>query len=355
MKFPVIAFVGVVLLMAGSARGAEISTLVGGKEGDPVSKLNNPYGVVIGPEGALYICDIGSHRVLRFESGKLAPVAGNGRKGYSGDDGSALEAELNEPYEVRFQSDGAMYFVEMRNHLVRRVEKNGRINTVAGSGKQGFAGDGSRSGSDVQFSQPHSLQFGPDGALYVADIGNHRIRKIDLKSSEVSTFAGTGKREATKDGGLISDVSLNGPRAIDFDSNGDMWLALREGNAIYRVDMKRGTIHHIAGTGAKGFSGHGKSAKEATLSGPKGISVAPGGNVYFADTESHSIRRIRKGDAGGYLLDLVAGTGEVGDGPDGDALKCRMARPHGIFVGKDGTVYVGDSENNRVRIIRGSE
>jgi DNA-binding beta-propeller fold protein YncE len=128
-----------------------------------------------------------------------------------------------------------------------------------------------------------------------------------------------------------------------------MWLALREGNAIYRLDLMAGTIHHVAGTGQKGFSGNGGPAKQATLSGPKGLSVAPDGKVYFTDTESHSVRMIdpRKG-----IVDLVAGTGARGDGPEGDPLKCRLARPHGIFADADGALFIGDSENHRVRVIR---
>ncbi len=129
-------------------------------------------------------------------------------------------------------------------------------------------------------------------------------------------------------------------------ANGDLWLALREGNAVYRVDMKKGQLHHKAGTGKKGFTGNGGPAKEATLSGPKGISIGPDGNVWLADTESHSIRMLNIET--GYL-ELIAGTGKRGDGPDGNALQCEFARPHGIFVSKNGSVYIGDSENHRVR------
>ena len=114
--------------------------------------------------------------------------------------------------------------------------------------------------------------------------------------------------------------------------------------------MKAGVIHHVAGTGKTGFAGNGGPAKLATLSGPKGLAVSPlDGNVYLADTESHSIRMI---DDNTGAIELVAGTGEKGDGPDGDPLKCKHARPHGVFVDADGTVYIGDSENHRVRVIR---
>src|SRR6185503_2425546 len=133
-------------------------------------------------------------------------------------------------------------------------------------------------------------------------------------------FAGNGEHASTPDGARIEGTPLNGPRAIDFDRAGNLWLALREGNQVLKLDLKTGTIHHVAGTGKKGFTGNGGPAKAATLSGPKGIAVAPNGNIYLADTESHSIRMmdLKKG-----TLELVAGTGELGDGPDGNPLLCR--------------------------------
>ena len=129
-----------------------------------------------------------------------------------------------------------------------------------------------------------------------------------------------------------------------------MWLALREGNAVYRLDLKRGTIHHEAGTGKKGFTGNGGPAKAATLSGPKGIAVGPKGNIYLADTESHSVRMINRQTG---RLELLAGDGKKGDGPEGNnPLRCRMDRLHGIFVDAQGAIYVGVTNTHRVRVIR---
>ena len=314
------------------------------------AQLNNPYGLTRGPDGPIYICDMDNHRIRRVSrDGKISTVAGNGRRGYSGNGGPALEAELNEPYEIRFDRGENMFFVEMRNHVVRRVDaKTKLISTVAGTGKEGFSGDGGPA-TKAELRQPHSIQFDEQGDLLICDIGNHRIRKVVVKAGLISTFAGTGERLPTPDGAKFSRAPLNGPRAIDFDRAGNLWLALREGNSIYKLELKAGTIHHVAGTGKSGFTGNGGPALEATVSGPKGISVAPGGNVYFTDTESNTIRMIdvRKG-----TVELVAGTGERGDGPDGDPLKCKLARPHGIFVDADGAVFIGDSENHRVRVIR---
>ena len=348
-----------VTLLAGQVFGNTISTVLGtgeaGFSGDGKlavrAKIRGPFGVTRGPDGCLYVCDTYNHCIRKIDKGGIvSTVAGvGGKKGYSGDGAQAVKALLNEPYEVRFDKQGDLYFVEMMNHLIRKVNiETGVISTVAGTGEKGFAGDGGQ-GKMAKFNRPHSIQFGPGGNLYVCDIGNHRIRKVSMETGRVSTFCGTGKRMNTKDGARIEEVHLKGPRAVDV-SGDQMWLALREGNAVYRLDLKKGTIHHEAGTGKRGFSGNGGPAKLATLSGPKGISVGPRGNVYLADTESHSVRMI---DRATGKLELIAGDGKAGDGPEGDdPTKCRMDRLHGVFVDADGAVYVGDTNTHRIRVIR---
>jgi streptogramin lyase len=315
------------------------------------AKLDNPFGVVRGPDGAIWFCEYSGQRVRKVTAdGKIETVAGSGQKGYTGDGGPALQAGFNLPHEIRFDKAGNLFIVDMQNHAVRRVDaKTQIITTFAGTGQPGYSGDGGPA-NRAQFKQPHSIQFDPSGEhLYICDIGNHVLRRVEMKTGVISTFAGTGKAGNTPDGAPISGTTLKGPRSLDFDAAGNLWLATREGNQVFKFDLKAGKIHHVAGTGEKGFGGNGGPAKLATLSGPKGIAIDREGNAWLADTESHSVRMIEAKT--GKLL-LMAGTGEKGDGPDGDPSKCKLARLHGIFVDRDGSVYIGDSEVHRVRVMR---
>ena len=196
---------------------------------------------------------------------------------------------------------------------------------------------------------PHSIVFDPDGRLLICDIGNHRMRRVDLATGRIETFAGTGERAPTPDGAPLAGTPLNGPRAMALDPAGNLYLALREGNAIYRIDLERQTIHHVAGTGAQGYTGDSGPARQATLAGPKGLAYAPDGALYVADTENHVIRRI---DLATGLITTALGTGERGDGPEPEPRRCRMNRPHGIWVDEAGALYVGDSEAHRIRVLR---
>ena len=347
------------LLVVPCAFAARTETLAGigesGAAGDggPAieAQVGNPYGLTLGPDGALYVCEIDTERIRRIDMqhGSISTVAGTGEVGYSGDGGPAREARLNDPYEVRFDADGNMYFVEMLNAIVRRVDaRTGTVSTVAGTGERGFFGDGGLA-VEASFNRPHSIALDGKGSLYIADIGNHRIRRVELSTGIVSTFAGTGERAPTPDGAPVGGTPLNGPRALAFAPSGDMYVALREGNAVYRIDMKAMTLHHVGGTGEKGYTGDGGPASQATLAGPKGIEVGPDSAVYLADTENHAIRRI---DLKTGLISTVAGDGSRHDGPDGDPLKCGLDRPHGVYVDKAGNVFIGDSENHRVRVVR---
>ena len=313
-------------------------------------EVRNPYGLTIGPDGALYICEIDRHVISRLDlkTRTLTIVAGTpGASGYSGDGGPATAAKLFEPYEIRFDKAGNMFFAEMKNNLIRRVDKaTGTISTVAGTGEAGFSGDGGPA-VKARFRQPHSIQFDPQGRLVVCDIMNQRVRRVDLRTGLIETIAGNGEKKPTPEGALFSkETPLNGPRAIDFDPRGNLYLALREGNQIFRVDAKTRKLSLLAGTGVKGWTGDNGPATKADLNGPKGVAWSPDNGLYIADTESHTIRRI---DLKTGVITTVLGTGQRGDGEDGDPRACGTARPHGIYVDKRGRVFVGDSEAHKVR------
>ena len=308
------------------------------------TETRNPYGLVTGPDGALYICEIDRHVVSRLDlkTRQLTIVAGTaGKSGYAGDNGPATAALLNEPYEVRFDRAGNLFFVEMKNHVVRRVDKKtGTITTVAGTGEPGFAGDGGPARA-AQFRQPHSIAFDPQGRLLICDIGNHRVRRVDLSSGMIDTMAGNGERLPTPEAAPFGKTTpLNGPRAIDFDREGNLYLVLREGNRVYRVPAASQQLELLAGSGQKGWTGDGADARQADLNGPKGVAWAPEGAIYIADTESHTIRRI---DLRTRVITTILGDGKRG----------LTARPHGVFADRRGVVYVGDSENHRVLRITG--
>src|SRR5580765_879023 len=332
------------------AAGPSVSTLIGtGAPGYSDQQVNNPYGLIIGPDRGLYFCDLDNQRIRRLDlrTHRTTTIAGNGQKAYSGDGGPAVAASLNMPHEIQFDSAGNLYIAERDNHVVRRVDAKTRaISTLAGTGAPGFSGDGGPA-TRAQLRQPHSIAVAPHGRLLICDIGNHRIRQVDLSTGTIETYGGTGERQPTPDGAPISGTPLNGPRTIAIDRDGDVYLALREGNAIYRIAPKAATIHHLAGTGEQGYSGDGGPARAARLAGPKGLAYARG-NLYVADTENHVVRRIELKTG---IITTVVGTGRRGDGPEPDPVRCGLSRPHGVFVDAAGVLYVADSEAHRIRIV----
>jgi streptogramin lyase len=361
MKHALLAFTFLSFTGALHAETYSVETVAGtGKaanNGDAglATKMNvgQPFGVEIGPDDALYITEVENHRVRRLDlkSQQLTTVAGSGKKGYSGDGGLAVKAELNEPYEVRFDKAGNMFFVEMKNHLIRRVDRQtGKISTIAGTGKAGYAGDGGPA-TKAEFSSPHSIAFDEAGNLYVADIGNHRIREIDMKTGTIDTIVGTGEKKNPTSGSFALSQPIHGPRALAIAGN-TMWVVLREGNSVWKLDLGSGIITHVAGTGKKGHTGDGGDPLQATFNGPKGCALDAKGRLAIVDTENQAIRLY---DPSTNVLSTIAGVGPAGNGyagDDGPALQAHFARPHGNCTAPNGDIYIGDTNNHRVRRLR---
>jgi streptogramin lyase len=343
--------VSTTVAVLGAVPSQTVTTLVGnGVGGYSDTQVNNPYGVVIGPDGALYFCDLDNQRIRRMDlaTKRMTTIAGTGEKGYTGDGGPALAATLNMPHELRFDARGDIYIAERDNHVIRKIDmRTGVISTVAGTGKAGFSGDGGP-GVKAELRMPHSIVFDRDGTLLICDLGNQRIRRLHLDTGVIETYSGSGKAEATPEGAPVAGAGLNGPRTMALAPNGDLYLTLREGNAVLRIDRRTETFHRVAGTGEQGYSGDGGPALAAKLGGPKGLALAPDGRLFLADTENHVIRVV---DPKTGTIATVLGNGQRGDGPETDPLACELSRPHGVFFAND-TLYVTDSEAHRIRTLR---
>ncbi len=319
------------------------------------AKLDQPFDVAFDRAGHLYFSDTNNHRVRKVDakSGVITTVAGNGTKGYAGDGGPAAAASLNEPYGIELDADNNLYLVDRLNYCVRRVDgTSGIMTTVAGiGGKAGYGGDGGPA-AKAGFKEPNGLCLDGKGTLYVADVADQRVRAVDLKTGVITTLAGTGKKLSAGDGGPLKYATLAGPRAVAVGPDGGVYVVEREGNAVRKIDRKAGTITRLAGTGKKGYGGDGGPALEATFDGPKEIDIDKAGNVFVVDTENEAIRKI---DAKTGLITTVAGKGRTktpGLGDGGPATAATLGRPHGVAAGPDGGVYIGDTNSHRVRVVR---
>ena len=331
---------------AGSGRAGDSG------DGGPAAsaRLNMPFDVAFDSQGNLYFSDTFNHRVRRIDhsDGTITTVAGTGKAGYSGDGGSALEAQLNEPYGVVVDRNGHVFVADRLNRRVRRIDARTKvITTVAGDGTKAYSGDGGP-GPKAGLVEPNGVALSRDGQiLFIADVAGNRIRALNLADDRITTFAGTGRGRHDGDGGRADRASIWGARAVDVGPDGAVYILEREGNTLRVVSADGGKISTIAGTGRKGYSGDGGPASSATFNGPKELAVDSAGNIWIVDTENHAIRVI---DAATKRIRTAAGTGTPGgDGDGGPAVKARLDRPHGVAVGPDGSCWIADTHNHRLR------
>ena len=340
-----------------AAAGEEVILVAGGGTGGDGSaareaKLVQPFGVDFLGSTVYFVEMLGGDRLRAITGeGKVITLAGvAGQKGNAGDGGDPLAARFNGLHALAVGPDGRIYLADTFNHRVRVYDPQRRTLTgFAGTGEAGYSGDGGPA-AQATFRGIHHLAFDPSGKnLYLTDLGNRRIRRVDLKTGVVTTVAGNGDKGVLQEGGRATEQPLVDPRAAVVDAQGRIWILERSGHALRVVDAD-GTIRTVAGTGKAG-QGLGP-ARDAALNGPKHLCLDRDGSILIADTENHRIVRY---DPKQQTLTQVAGTGKRGSRiVTNDPLQTELAQPHGVHVHPGtGDIYIADSSNHRIlRIVR---
>lgn len=290
--------------------------------------------------------EVGSGLVIDTVAG-IGPVDEN-EGGYSGDGDQAINAALYYPRGIALGPDGTLYIADPGNHRIRRVSPDGIITTVAGIGpdEDGYGGYSGDSGPAVNaaLDGPAAVALGPDGSLYIADTNNNRIRRVDTKGI-ITTVAGDGRHWYDGDGGPAVNAALDAPSGVAIGPDGTIYIADTENNRIRRVGTN-GLITTIAGSMGGGYSGDDGPASEAHLNYPCGVAMGPDGSLYIADTLNSRIRRVSTSG----IITTMAGGGFGGDGDLG--IEARLNYPEGVTVSPDGTLYIADTGSHRVYRLR---
>ena len=300
--------------------------------------LNNPDGIAAAPDGSFYLADRENNRIRKLApDGTVSTVAGTGRMGYSGDGGPATEAKLNRPLAVAAAPDGSVYFSDSYNNRVRRIDPSGLITTVAGTGVQGFSGEDGPA-SETQLSNPVGVALDPDGNLYIADVGNNRVRRVGTDGI-IGTIAGGGTTSPGT-GGPATEASLNQPRSLAVGADGGVYFTEQSGGRILKVGTD-GVLSAVAGTDTRGYYGDGSAATSAQFSGISGIAFGPDGSLYVNDSGNGRVRRI---EPDGIVTTVAGGGSSSYDNASG--ADARISG-RGIAAGPDGAIYVAESSRLR--------
>jgi len=305
------------------------------------AQLYYPNGVAVDSAGNLYIADTVNNRIRKVSGGIITTLAGNGGFSFFGDNGPATSALLFAPANVAVDPAGSLYIADSGNHLIRKVS-NGVITAVAGNGTQGFSGD-TGPATSAQLSWPSGVAVDSAGNLYIADSGNYRIRKVS--DGVITTVAGGGS--FVGDTGPATSARLWYPQGVAVDSAGKLYISDTDNNRIRMVS--NGVITPVAGNGGFGYFGDNGPATYAALNHPQGVAVDSAGNLYVADSGNNCIRKVANG-----VITTVAGNGGYGfSGDHGPPTNAQLANPTGVAVDSAGNLYIGDSGNKRIRKVAG--
>jgi len=308
------------------------------------ASLDEPYGAAVDSLGNLFIADLGHDRIRKVDiNGNITTEAGNGSAGYSGDGGAATNASLSYPDGVAVDNLGNVFIADLGNNRIRKVDVNGNITTVAGNGNAGYSGDGGAAVS-ASLDEPYGVAVDGLGNLFIADTFNNRIRQVDT-SGIITTLAGNGSAGYSGDGGAATNASLDGPYGVAVDSTGNLFIADTYNNRIRQVDTD-GIVTTVAGNSGTGYSGDGGAAVHASLSYPFGVVVDGFGNLFIADTLNDRIRQVNTSG----VITTVAGDGGIGYfGDGGVAANASLDEPYGATVDGSGNLFIADTDNNRIR------
>lgn len=352
------------VVVAAAPAWAEVRVLVGSPAGraaqepDP-AVVNEPFAVAFDAAGRLYAVEYTRGDRLFRIADPAAPavecVAGIFRSSRGTSEGPSTAAEVaaadvrfNGLHDVSIAPDGTVYVADTFNHRVCAFDPaTGLVRVIAGTGVAGFSGDGGPA-SEATFNQAYCASLVPDGsALLVADIKNSRLRRIDLGRGTVTTVVGTGTAGRPVDGAAALETPLAGPRAACMAADGTIYLALREGNAL--VEIKEDVVRTVVNAaGQKGFGGDGGPGREARLAGPKYVALDGTGRVLIADTENHCIRRYDP--AAGTIMTIAGTPPQAGVTVGRDLRSTQLDRPHGCRVDPAGRLVIADSDNDRILV-----
>ena len=320
------------------------------------ARLNNPRGVAVDRIGNLYIADSSNDRVRRVDrqTGVITTIVGSGERGFAGDGEPALSAQLYFPHSLALDDAGNLYIADAGNHRVRKVDAaTGTISTVAGNGKMQFHGDAGPATAAGLFA-PRGVAVDAEGVLYIADTQHGCIRKVN-RDGRITTVAGADPRKVEK--GEVP-VYLRAPVGIALGPDGQIYWADGTLSRVKRADPKRidpatkaGWITIVAGSETMGFSGDGGPAREAELEAPAAVAFETQGNLFIAD---HNNARVRRVDAKSGMITTVVGNGRRGfSGDDGPGLEASLNAPSGIALDGEGNLYIADAGNHRIRTVEG--